>query len=122
MATIAMIGVALSCGLAQAAEHFGCHRISGGDAAPAVTIAIDYTTKTVEISPDNWFYPMEDSIEITDKTVRWGFMRGGATFDRQTHIFDWDARSEWDYLDYIGQTPTVPVDEYHGVMQCEPVK
>ena len=100
-------------------ERFTCHRLSGGRFVRAITLTFDYAAKTVATSPDGLFEPVPDTIEVTDAKVDWGYMRGYAVFDRRTHVLDWDATAEYDYLDAISQTPAQSRDDFKGRMQCE---
>lgn len=87
---------------------------------PTVTLTIDTAAKTIETRPDGTFEPLSNSLEISDATIRWGFMRGSADLDRKTGKLAWDATSEYDYLEAIGQKPREARDTFAGRMQCKP--
>ena len=101
-----------------AVERFAC-RYQSGQHMPTMTIVIDTTAKTIEIDPTSGLEPMEGSLEISATTFGWGFMRGSADLDRKTGNLSWDARAEYDYLDYIGQRPNEGRETFVGRMQCK---
>ncbi len=101
-----------------AIERFVCRHRTDQD-MPTMTITIDTTAKTIAITPNSGLEPMEGSLEISATTFSWGFMRGGADLDRKTGTLSWDARAEYDYLDYIGQRPKEARETFVGRMQCE---
>ena len=96
--------------------HYSCKRQSGGNLA-ALSFAIDYDAKTIDVSPE-WLQPLPESLAITDAKVGWTFMRGYIEFDRKTLAVDWDNTAEYDYLAEIGHPDTEPRETYRGRMQC----
>jgi hypothetical protein len=96
--------------------HYACTHQAGGYLAP-LSFAIDYDSKTIDVSPE-WLQPLPESLEITDAKVGWSFMRGFIEFDRKTLAVDWDNTGEYDYLDAIVHPDTEPRDTYKGRMQC----
>lgn len=56
--------------------------------------------------------------KTTGATTEWSFMRGWAAFHSDTHMLEWDTSAEYDYLDYIGQTPDEPRSATAGKSQC----
>jgi hypothetical protein len=67
----------------------------------------------VELSPEPVGAP-----KITSATIEWSFMRGWVVFHRDTHVLEWDASAEYDYLDAIGHTPDEPRSSFAGKSQC----
>jgi hypothetical protein len=104
-----------------AVKRFIC-RHQSGQSMPTVTITIDTAAKTIEITPTSGLEPVPNSFEISAMTFSWGFMRGSADLDRKTGKLAWDATSEYDYLDYIGQRPKDERETFTGRMQCRAVR
>jgi hypothetical protein len=103
-----------------AVERFTC-RYQAGQHMPTVTLTIDTSAKTIETSPDGAFEPLSNSLEISPATVRWSFIRGFADLDRKSGKLAWDATSEYDYLEAIGQKPHEARDTFAGRLQCKAV-
>ena len=101
-----------------AVERFVC-RYQTGQHMPTMTVTFDTTAKTIAITPNSGLEPMDGSLEISATTFSWGFMRGGADLDRKTGRLSWDARAEYDYLEYIGQKPNEARETFVGRMQCK---
>jgi hypothetical protein len=104
---------------ADQVDKFTCHRISGGPMS-AFVMTVNLSTKDIDIPENSGLLPMPDSVEITNTSIQWGFMRGSAKFDRKTYELNWDATAEYDYLDYIGQLTEEPEADFQGRMQCSP--
>ena len=103
-----------------AVERFVC-RYQTGQRIPTVTVTIDTAAKTIEITPTSELEPVPNSLEISAATFSWGFMRGFAELERKTGKLAWDATSEYDYLDTIGQKPKEARETFIGHMQCKAV-
>ncbi len=80
-------------------------------------MTIDYGAKTVMLKEAAALEPVDDPV-IKDLSVEWGFMRGSAVYHRDSHLLEWDATAEYDYLDGIGHAPSEPRDSYSGKAQC----
>ncbi len=100
-------------------DRFTCHRQSGGP-MPAFTLTIDLGTKNIDVPPNSGLRPDPDTVEITDSTIKWSFMRGFVTFDRKTHELDWDTTAEYEYLAAIGQPAEQSEAIFQGRMRCRP--
>ena len=121
--TIILSIAALACSSSLAwgaVERFVC-RYQSGQHMPTITLVIDTAAKTIETTPDGELEPVPNSVEVSATTFRWGFMRGSADLDRKTGKLAWDATSEYDYLDYIGQKPDAARETFVGRMQCKAV-
>jgi hypothetical protein len=118
--TACAVAATLLPSLAFAVERFVCRHRTDQD-MPTMTITVDTTGKTIAITPNSGLEPVENTLEISDATVHWGFMRGTADLDRKTGKLVWDATPEYDYLDTIGQKPRDARETFAGRMQCKAV-
>lgn len=94
-------------------EHVSCPE--GVYHEKPFALTIDYGAGTLE-GTDN---VLPDTLKITDKTVEWAFMRGWAVYHRDTHVLEWDATGEQEYLESIGHPGPEPSEWYQGKAQCE---
>jgi len=96
---------------------FVCDRLSGGPVS-SFAMTVDFDTKAIEVPSSTGFQPDPDSVEITETSVQWSFMRGFIDFDRRTGELDWDTTAEYDYLEAIDQPSGKPESNFRGRMQC----
>ena len=80
------------------------------------SFTIDYGIKRLATSAVD---PEPDTLKITRTTVEWAYMRGWAVYRRDTHILEWDATAERDYLDAIGHPGPQSRQWYRGKVQCD---
>lgn len=102
----------LAVGAAAAPQQIRCDE--GPYHMKPFSLTVDDQAKTLLLSTDD-----ADNVEITAKTVGWTFMRGFATYHRDTGILEWDARAERDYLEAIGHPGPQPYAWYQGTARCE---
>ena len=82
-------------------------------------MTLDHGAKTIDVPSATGFQPDPDSVEITDASVRWSFMRGFIVFDQRTGELDWDTTAEYDYLEAIDQPSDQPESNFKGRMKCK---
>lgn len=118
----AAVAAAFFCGaaLADPVVHLACKHVSGGTWWNPAFVTIDGEGQEVTSasSRNEHAYAQPADIAITDTAIHWSWMRGFVDFDRKSGRLDWDMRSEYDYLDAIGQKADEPRDDYTGRMQC----
>ena len=72
-------------------------------------MTIDYGARTVTLKEAPGLAPQDaDALAIEGNVVHWGFMRGDIAYHRDSHILEWDATAEYDYLSTIGHAPSEP--------------
>ena len=79
---------------------------------------IDYDAKGIDIPFSTGLQPDPDSVEITNASARWSFMRGFVDFNRRTGELDWDTTAEYAYLEAIDQPAREPEANFKGRMRC----
>lgn len=97
---------------------FACDRLSGGPMT-SFAMTIDFDAKAVDIPSRTGIRPDFDSVEITDTSVQWSFMRGFVKFDRRTGELDWDTTAEYAYLEAIDHPSGEPESDFEGRMRCK---
>jgi hypothetical protein len=104
------------CALAQQTQsvRYTCTPADGRPFA----LTIDTAAKTVDVGTTSLPPALDDSVEITDKTVEWGVMRGYFILERQSGKLVWDMGAEYDYLAAIGQPSEQPRESFAGSAQC----
>jgi hypothetical protein len=102
---------------ASAADTYSCKRVSGGQIS-SFTMTIDAGAKHIDIPSSTGLAPDPDSIQITDASAHWTYMRGDADFNRKTGRLDWDMTSDYDYLIDIHAMSVGPEKNYKGRVQC----
>ena len=95
-----------------------CKRVSGGPMT-SFHMTIDFDAKDIDVPSGTGLQPDPDSVEITNISAKWSFMRGFVDFDRRTGELDWDTTAEYAYLEAIGQPADVPELDFKGRMQCD---
>ena len=80
---------------------------------------IDYDAKRIEVPSRTGLRPDPDSVEITNASAKWSFMRGFVGFNRRTGELDWDTTAEYAYLEAIDQPPREQESTFKGRMRCK---
>lgn len=119
LAAAAFVFLGMVPAISARAETLVCTRQSGGP-MPTFSMTVDYDAKEIDVPAASGLEPLPDSVEITPASVQWGFMRGFAELNRKTGRLDWDASSEYAYLETIGQPSGRPESDFKGRMLCRP--
>jgi hypothetical protein len=114
---VAWIVVASAATSVQPVMHVTCQEGPYRIAPFHMTIDVDANTVDVLDNPSLSSDTLGPA-KTTGATIEWTFMRGWAVFHRDTHVLEWDASDEYDYLDYIGQTPSDPRSTFAGASRC----
>ena len=98
--------------------HLACKHVAGGTWWNPAYVTIDSAAQEVTSGEGARAYATPAEIEITDRAIKWSWMRGFVGFDRKCGKLDWDMTAEYDYLTAIDQPPDEPREDYRGSMQC----